>query len=226
MLDFLVTILFFIVGLVLGFYLLLFGRQKMVITTAIICLAATGSLLAFIFLRENNGWALTEVPDWPLLGITVAAGIIGGILGARVKHAAAAIVGFFAGGYIGIWFYNIAFHFVVNMGHWPEETAFWVGVVILIISGLIGLFLTRRSEAVALILISVFVGTDLIVRVFGLSPEKNITAVISISLALLGLIVQYAQFLREIKGDNLSLFAAQTGPAPAPEFFDLSDDHG
>jgi len=225
-LNFLLAILFLIIGVGLGSYLLLFGRQKMALTAAIICLAGTSSFLALVFLGESSGWALTEEPDWLLMGIIVAAGIIGGILGARVEHAAAAIVGFFAGGYIGIWFYDIAFHFVVNMGHWSEEAAFWVGVVILIISGLIGLFLTRRSEAVALILISVFVGTDLIVRVFGLSPEKNITAVISISLALLGLIVQYAQFLREIKGDNLSLFAAQTGPAPAPEFFDLSDDHG
>lgn len=225
MLDFLVTILFFIIGLVLGFYLLLFGRQKMVVTTAIICLAATGGLLALIFLGENNGWALTEEPDWLLLGITVAAGIVGGILGARAEHISAAIVGFFAGGYIGLWFYDIAFHLVVNIAHWPEQTAFWVGVVILIVCGLIGLFLTRRSEAVSLILISVFVGADLIIRALGLSQDRSITAVITISLALLGLVVQYAQYLREIKGDKLSLFAPQTGPAPAPEFFDLSDDH-
>jgi len=225
MLDFLVTILFFIIGLILGFYLLLFGRQKMVVTTAIICLAATGGLLALIVLRENNAWALTEEPNWLLLGITAAAGIVGGILGSRAEHIAAAIVGFFAGGYIGIWFYDIAYHFVVAVGHWPEETAFWVGVAILIIGGLIGLFLTRRSESVSLILISVFVGVDLIVRALGMSPEKNITAVITISLALLGLIVQYAQYLREIKGDKLSPFAPQTGPAPAPEFFDLSNDH-
>jgi len=225
MLDFLLTILFFVIGLVLGFYLLLFGWRKMVLTTTIICLAATGSLLALIFLKENSAWALTAEPSWLLLGITVAAGIIGGFLGARSEHIAASIVGFFAGGYIGLWFYDIAFFVVVNMGKWPEEMAIWVGVAILIIAGLIGLFLTRRSEAVSMILVSVFVGTDLIIRAIGLSPSKNFTAVVTISLALLGLVVQYAQYLREIKGDKLSLFAPQTGPAPAPEFFDLSDDH-
>ncbi len=225
MLDFLLTILFFIIGLVLGFYLLLFGRRKMAITTAFICLAATGSLLAFIFLRENNAWALTKEPNWLLLGITLAAGLVGGILGSRAEHTAAIIVGFFAGGYIGLWFYNIAFYVVVKMANWPENLAFWVGVAILIIGGLIGLFLTRRSPSVSLILVSVIVGTDLIGRALGLNSQKSITAVISISLALLGLVVQYAQYLREIKGDSLSLFAPQTGPAPAPEYFDLSDDH-
>ena len=73
MLNFLVSVLFFIIGLVLGFYLLLLGRRRMLVTTAIICLAATGSLLALIFLGDGSGWALTEGPDWLLLGITVAA---------------------------------------------------------------------------------------------------------------------------------------------------------
>jgi hypothetical protein len=223
MLDFLLLILMFIIGLVLGFYLLLLGRQKMIVTTAIICLAATGGLLALIFLGESNIWALTEEPDWLLLGITVAAGIVGGILGAKVEHVAAAIVGFFAGGYIGLWFYDIAFYLVVDITHWPEKTAFWVGVAILIISGLIGLFLTRRSEAVSVILISVFVGTDIIIRALGLSPEKSMTAVISISLALLGLVVQYAQYMREIKAERHGFFS-DTGPAPAPELFNLTDD--
>lgn len=225
MIDFLLTILFFIIGLVLGFYLLLFGRRKMMITTAIISLAAIGSLLAFIFLRENNAWALTAEPNWLLLGITVAAGIVGGILGSRSEHTAAAIVGFFAGGYVGTWFYSIAFYLVVTMAKWPENTAFWVEIAVIIISGFVGLILTRRSESVSMILVSVIVGADLIGRALGMSSESSITAVISISLALLGLVVQYAQYLREIKGDNLSLFAPQAGPAPAPEYFDLSDDY-
>lgn len=223
MLDFLLTILFFIIGLALGFYLLLFGRQKMAITTAIICLSGTGSLLALIFLGESSAWALTEGPSWSLLGITVAAGIIGGILGARAEHAAAAIIGFFAGGYVGLWFYDIAHYIIVDIANWPEQTAFWVGVFILIVFGLVGLFLTRRSEAVSVILISVFVGTDIIMKAFGLSPDKSITAVISISLALLGLVFQYAHYLRELKISMPSL-STQTAPAPAPEFFDLADE--
>lgn len=223
MLNFLLSILLFIVGLVLGFYLLLFGRRKMAVTTAIICLAGTGSLLALIFLGESNGWALTVEPDWMLLGITVAAGVVGGILGSRVGHTAAVIIGFFAGGYIGLWFYDIAHFLIVDISQWSEQTAFWVGVVILIVSGLIGLFLTRRSEAVSVILISVFVGTDITIKALGLSPEKSFTAVITISLALLGLVVQYAQYMREIKAERRT-FYSETGPAPAPEYFDLSSD--
>ncbi len=211
-----------IIGLALGFYLLLMGRQAKALTTAIVCLAATGGLLALIVLNESSAWALTEERDWLLLGITVAAGIVGGILGARAEHIAASIVGFAAGGFIALWFYDIAHHIVVDIAHWSEQTAFWVGVAIIIIGGLIGLFLTRRSEAVALILITVFVGTDFIVRALHLSPDKSITAVITISLALLGLVFQYAQYLREIKGE-MPHFVNATG-TPVTEFFDLSDD--
>lgn len=219
MINFLLSVFFLIVGLLLGFYLLLLGRRRMVLTTALISLAATGSLLALISLGEGSAWALTAEPNWPLLGITVAAGIIGGILGSRQQRVAAAVVGFFAGGYIALWFYKIAFYLVVNIAHWPKQTAFWVGVAILIIGGLIGLYLTRRSEAVTLIMITVFVGADIIVRALGLSSESSFTAVIAISLALLGLVVQYAQYLREIKADRPQVIAE--GETPVTEYFDL-----
>jgi len=219
MLNFLLSILFLIVGLLLGFYLLLSGRRAMVLTTAILCLAATGSLLALIFLGDGSAWALTAEPNWLLLGITVAAGIIGGILGSRQEHIAAAIVGFAAGGYIGLWFYDIAFYLVVNIGHWPEQTVFWVGVAILIVGGVVGLYLTRRSEAISLIMITVFVGTDIIIKALGLSTEKSFTAVVTISLALFGLVVQYAQYLREIKADLPQVVAE--GETPITEYFDL-----
>lgn len=224
MLDFLLMIILFIVGLVLGFYLLLSGRQKMAVTTAIICLAGTGSLLALIFLRESNAWELTKEPNWLLLGITVAAGIVGGILGARLVRTATAVVGFFAGGYMGLWFYDVAHHIVVDIANWSEQRAFWIGVLILIGGGLIGLFLTRRSEAISVILISVFVGTDIIIRALGLSPQSSFTAVVAISLALLGLVVQYAQYMREIKAERRGFFS-ETTRTPAPELFDLSEDH-
>ncbi len=221
MLDLLVAFLFIVVGLGLGLYLLLWGRKGLAVTTAIICLTGTGSLLALIFLGENSGWALTENPNWWLIGITVVAGIVGGILGSRAEHIATAVIGFFAGGYIGLWFYDIAHYLVVDIGNWSEQEAIWVGVAILIIGGLIGLYLTRRSDGVAVILISVFVGTDIIIRALRLSSSSSWTAVIAISLALLGLVVQYAQYLREVKGE-MHRFVAET-EAPVTEFFDLDN---
>ena len=223
MLNFLITILFLIIGLGLGFYLLLLGRRAMVFTTALICLVATGSLLALIFLGKGAAWELTNEPNWVLLGITVASGIIGGILGSRSKHIAAAVVGFAAGGFIGLWFYDIAFYLIVRIAQWPEQVAFWVGVGILIVGGLIGLYLTRRSEGVALILISVFIGASLIIRALNLSSQNSSTAVISLSLALLGLVIQYTQYLREIKADR-PRFVAEAAETPIPELFDLSDN--
>jgi hypothetical protein len=193
------------------------------LTTAFILIIGTGSLLAFLFLNESGVLALTEARDWTLIGITVAAGIIGGILGARAEYIAAGVVGFLAGGYIGLWLYRISYYLIVTVAEWPEQTAFWVGVVILIVGGLLGLFFTRRSEAIAVILITVLVGTDLTGKALHMDSSTSFTAVVGLSLALFGLVVQYAQYLREIKADMTTPFATSTA-APAPEYFDLSDD--
>jgi hypothetical protein len=196
----------------------------MVLTTSIICLSATASLLTLINYNERNGWTLVESQDWLLLGIAVAAGFIGGFLGARAKQVAATVIGFFAGGYLGLWFYEIAYYVVVDLANWPENTAFWVGVGILILGGLVGVWLTRRSEAVALIMVSVFIGVDLIAAVLNLDLSRSFTAVLTLSLALLGLVVQYAQYLREVKAESSVPFAAAAPAAPAPEMFDLDND--
>lgn len=224
MLNFLIAILLFIIGIVLGLYLMLLGRGKLVLTTAVICLSGTAGLLTLIKYNEGNGWILAESRDWLLLGIAIAAGVVGGILGARAKRIAVTVIGFFAGGYIGLWFYEIAYYVVVDIANWPEKTAFWVGVGILIAGGLLGVWLTRRSEAVAVIMVSVFIGVDLIVSVLNLDMSKSFTAVIALSLALLGLVVQYAQYLREIKADQTLPFVVTSAAAPAPEMFDLRDD--
>ncbi len=223
MVNILISILLFFVGLSLGFYLLLFGRKALAVTTAIVCLAFTGELLAIVLLGEDSGWALVESENWVFVGIAVAAGIVGGVLGLRARHTASNVVGFVAGGYIALWLYNIAFYLMVSIGEWPEQTAFWVGVFILIIGGLIGLVLTRRDEGIAIIIVSVFVGTDMIITVLNLNPQSSFTAVFAISLALLGLVVQYAQYLREVKAER-PIFTNETADRPAPELFDLTDD--
>jgi len=220
--DFLLSILIIIVGLFLGLYLLLWGRKGLVLTTGIICLAGTGGLLALINLGENDALALTEEPNWLLIGITVAVGVIGAILGWRAERFAAVVVGFFAGGYFGLWFYDIAYHLVVDIGNWPKQVAFWLGVAIAIAGGLIGATLTRRSEGVAVILVSVFIGTDLVIRVLHLSSTSSGTAVFALSLALFGLVIQYAQYLREIKGE-MHQYYRETG-TPIPELFELGED--
>lgn len=223
MLNILIQILLLIVGLFLGFYLLLLGRRALAVTTAIICLAFMGQMLAVIFLGQDTVRALAEQQAWILLAVTLAAGIIGGILGSRAKSIAANIIGFVAGGYIALWFYDIAFYLMVSLADWPQQTAFLVGVILLIIGGLVGLILTRRDEGVAVILVSVFVGAHLIVTMLGLSSDSSFRAVISISLALLGLVVQYAQYLREIQVER-PLFTTHVADRPAPELFDLSDE--
>lgn len=221
--DFLLTVLLFIIGLFLGFYLLLFGRKALAFSTAIVCIVFTGGLLALIFNGETTGWTFVEQEQWGLLGITVVAGIVGGILGSRAKSIANNLIGFTAGGYLALWLYDIAFYLIVSLGNWSEETAFWVGVFILIVGGFVALYFTRQNEGIAVIIVSVFIGTDIIITVLDLSSQRSITAVIAISLALLGLVVQYAQYLRENKAESM-VFSFESTGRPAPELFDLTDD--
>ncbi|MCZ7670368.1 MAG: hypothetical protein M5U34_26025 [Chloroflexi bacterium] len=54
-----------------------------------------------------------------------------------------------------------------------------------------------------MILVTTFVGTELILDAFGFSPTSSLTAIIIISLALAGVLVQYAIYLREIKSSEL-----------------------
>lgn len=131
---------------------------------------------------------------------------------------------FSRGVFIGLWFYETAYYLVVDIANWPEQTAFWVGLAILLMGGILGIYLTRRSEAVAMILISVFIGVDLISAVLDLDPANSFTAVIMLSLGMLGLVVQYAQYLREVKAERTIPFAAPAPAAPAPEMFELHDN--
>lgn len=222
MVNFLISVFFFFIGLILGGYLLLYGRKGLAITTAIICLMAVGGALALIYYDESNAWDLTQDRSWLLLGIAVAVGIVGGILGSRAKPIAAAVIGFAAGATIGLWLYDIATYIAVGLADLPQQTTRWIGLGLIIIGGILGYLLTRRNEGVAIILVSVFVGTSLIVYSLGLSSNSSFTAVVALSLALLGLVVQYAQYLREQRSDR-HYFVSETSERPAPELFDLSD---
>jgi len=67
----------------------------------------------------------------------------------------------------------------------------------------VGLLLTRRSQDVAIILISIVNGPEIFVQALRLNRSANLTAVITLNLALIGVVVQYASYLREERAETL-----------------------
>ncbi len=83
-----------------------------------------------------------------------------------------------------------------------EQTALWVALVILVIGGLLGFWFVRVSRDEALILITMIVGVSIIQLVLGLSTTSSWTAIFILALALAGLFVQYALYIRETKEEE------------------------
>ena len=92
-----------------------------------------------------------------------------------------------------------------------------MGILLFVVGGLLGLYLTRRYRAEALILVSMAVGTEIVVLALGLDMSRSYTAVIALSLALVGVVMQYADYLREIKA------VARPVPPPHPDLLPPTD---
>ncbi len=88
-----------------------------------------------------------------------------------------------------------------------EQVAQLIGLGIVIIGGLLGLWLVRRVRDEAMILITMLVGVQLIQDALGLNPDSSWTAIIIITLGLAGILTQYAMYLRELQ-------EGQTEPEP------------
>ena len=80
-LNFLLSLLGLVIGVVLGVYVLLFGRRALWSTLGIIGLAAVANLLAVLVAGVNSGWDLIDQGAWGMLGIAVGAGVLGGVCG-------------------------------------------------------------------------------------------------------------------------------------------------
>ena len=124
-------------------------------------------------------------------------GALGVVLGRYREELAVDIIGFIAGANISLWLYEIASYVFSSVANLAESPALWIGVALLILGGLLGIWLVRWERDEALILLSVLVGTELIHDSLGLSPTKSFTAIIVISLALAGVLLQYGAYLRE-----------------------------
>ena len=61
------------------------------------------------------------------------------------------------------------------------------------------MWLVRKYRDELLIIVTMLVGVQLILNGFQLDSKSSLTAIVIISLALVGVLVQYAHYLREIE---------------------------
>lgn len=202
--NFILGLLGTIVGVGLGGYILLYGRRALWATLGIIALAATANLLAVLVAGADSGIDLIGLKAWALLGIALAAGALGVYLGRTRPPLAVAVIGFAAGADVALWLYDISFYVVTAVAQLSEQMAPLVGVAIIVVGGLGGLWFVRKFRDEALVIITMLVGVQLIGRGLGLSPSSSWTAVIALSLALFSVIWQYADYLRDLNVDTPS----------------------
>jgi hypothetical protein len=205
LLEFIFDFLQFLIGIALGGYILFVGRQAIQITLGIIALVAMADLLAVLVAGQADGWDLIAAQAWWLLGIAVVVGILGFLLGQTKPDTAVLVIGFVAGADLALWFYQISAHFLTKVVQQSEQTALFMGLIVLLIGGLLGLWLVRVSKDEALILITIIMGTKMIHIALGLGTTSSWTAIITLTFALAGVLVQYAIYLREVKGEQTTI---------------------
>ncbi len=197
----------FFIAIVFGFYILFAGRKILWATLGIIALSAAGNLLAVLVADLENSYALIQAEEWLLIGIAFAVGILGAFIGRSKPDLAVYLIGFISGADVAIWIYEISTHLITRMANQSENLALWVGITIIVVGGMLGLWLVKALRDEALIFVSMIVGASLIQDALGLNTTSSWTAIIILALSLAGVLVQYAMYLREIK-------AEQTEPEP------------
>jgi hypothetical protein len=223
--EFIQNLLLTIIGLVLGGYILFFGRRALWATLGVIGLVVAANLLAIFVAGGESGLALIDLQAWGLIGIAVAVGLLGVLLGRFIPDLAVGVIGVAAGADIALWLYEIAAYLVTDIARLPEQYVTWVGVGLIIIGGLAGLWLVRNHRDQTLILVTMLIGTELIRNSVGLNTGSSLTAMILLSLALAGVLVQYADYLRAHKASQ-PLSELEPDPASVAYFQDLEMDEG
>lgn len=200
--SFLLTVLF----LGLGGLLLLAGRQYMWVL-----LGAGGFLITATVAAEiqgySNSWALIENDLWWSLLIAALVGIVGAFIGLRFGRFSVDMIGFAVGVYVATWFDEVL---LALNGQDVSGFTWWIALIFVAV-GVLGIWITRRDPDQAQILISVIIGSMTIANGLNLDKTRSITAVITLGLALTGVVVQYASYLRE-----QPRFGSQLPPVPHP----------
>lgn len=200
MMQFLLHVTLMIVGVVIGSTVLLAGRRKPWISLAIIGLAVTGNLLAALVAGLDSGWDLARQGEWLLVGIAFAVGALGWYVGKTRPDMGVALIGVTAGADIALWLREIIDYLSVESGAASPDTAVFLNIPAILVGGLLGWLFIRHYRDEALILVTVVIGVEIIFLALRLNSSSSLTAVILLSISLVGVVVQYADYLRGIKG--------------------------
>jgi hypothetical protein len=123
-------------------------------------------------------------PDWVILAIALAGGVLGALLAVFLQQMAVALAGFIGGGYV-------ALNLMDAMGGQPGPLA-WIPLVV---GGIVGLVLVLTLFDWSLILLSSLLGANLIVQAPSL--RSSITALLFTLLVVVGIAVQATSMHRE-----------------------------
>lgn len=218
---FLLNFISTIIALFLGFCILFTGRRVIWATLGIIAFFVTANLLTVMVAGQESIRDLIAARAWEILGIAVIVAVLGIALGRVKPDLAVLVIGFAAGADTALWFYAIAAYVVTNIAQQSQQAAIAVGLGVILIGGLLGVWLVRKFRDEALIVITMLVGAQIIRGSLGLSQTSSWTAIIMIILGLAGVLVQYAGYLREIKANQRTL---EPQPSSVAYFQDLELD--
>lgn len=156
-----------LVSLIAGLLLLLAGKKAFWFF-----LALAGIAVAITFLPR----VLPDLDRQTLLIVSVAAGVLGGILAFALSKFLVWVGGFLAGGYLGI----VAWQMIAHGPAFP-----WVAGIV---GGILGMLAAKVLFTSVLVLASSAIGAALLVHVSGLDGTPGLAALVILTAA--GIIVQ------------------------------------
>jgi len=167
-----------ILRILIGILVLALGRRLFWLFVGVVGFAAGATLAARYFQVE---------PEWLILVIALAAGLVGALLAVFLQQVAIGLAGFVGGGYIAL--------YLVNALGWAAGRPPWLPFVI---GGIIGLVLMILLFDWALIVLSSLTGAGLIVEALQLRPA--IEGLLFILLVIVGVVIQ-AGLLRRYRSE-------------------------
>ncbi len=154
-----------------GLALLVLGRRLFWLFVGLVGFAA-GVVLATQFVQG---------PEWMVLVIALAAGLVGVLFALVLQQAAVALAGFIAGGYVVM--------SILNGIGWSSTGPYWVLYwAFIIVGGIIGAALVLAVFEWALIILSSLVGSLLIVQT--INPGALLAAILTAVLFIVGIAIQ------------------------------------
>jgi hypothetical protein len=160
-----------LLSILAGLALLTLGRRLFWLFVGLVGFAA-GIVLATQFVQG---------PDWEVLVIALAAGLVGVLFALVLQQAAVALAGFLAGGYVVM--------SVLNGFGWDPAGSRWVGYwAFIIVGGIAGAALVLALFEWALIILSSLTGAILIVQT--IHPGALLAAILTGVLFIVGVVIQ------------------------------------